>query len=254
MNTRNVLRPSTEVDTLYNDALKQAHLLIAGTTGSGKSVLVNNIMYNALCYTTMEKQFILIDPKRVELIAYKELPHTIAYASESQEMIAALEIAMNITNKRYREMQKAALKKYIGSDIYVIIDELADLMCIDKKHVKPLLQRLCQIGRAARVHVIACTQCVLSSAGVLPSEIKCNFDARFGLRTRSAQDSRNVLDMNGLETLPKYGKAIYMTPDCITKCTIDMISETEIQKRIDYWLNLYRHESPIKRFIRGLLS
>lgn len=251
MNTRNVLRPSTEVDTLYNDALKQAHLLIAGTTGSGKSVLVNNIMYNALCYTNTEKQFILIDPKRVELISYKCLPHTIAYASEPPEMIAALEMAMNITNKRYREMQKAALKKYIGSDIYVIIDELADLMCIDKKHVKPLLQRLCQIGRAARVHVIACTQCPLRE--IIPTEIKVNFDARFGLRTRSSQDSRNILEMNGLENLPKYGKAVYMTPNITTLCTIDMISETEIQKRIDYWLNLYRHESPIKRFIRSLL-
>ena len=222
-----------KIYSLYEDMLQQPHLLVAGATGSGKSVLINGIIYTALKDSPREKQFILIDPKRVELCKYKALPHCIRYASEPGDMIGALQYAMNITESRYKDMQREGITKYNGGDVYVIIDELADLMTTNKKQVQPLLQRLCQIGRAARVHVIAATQCPLRE--VIPTPIKVNFDARVGLRTRGKQDSRNILDMNGCEQLPRYGQGYYMTPEGLTLYTIPYISPEEINSIIEYW-------------------
>ena len=185
------------------------------------------------CCTPGSARFVLIDPKRVELSAYRHIPHVLRYASEPGDMIDALEAAMDETERRYQAMQKKGVRKYTGADLYVIIDELADLMTTDKKHVQPLLQRLCQIGRAARVHVIAATQCPLSA--VIPTPIKVNFDARVALRTRSAQDSRNILGVTGCEQLPRYGQGFYMTPEGTTLYNIPYTSDEEIERLVKYW-------------------
>ncbi len=218
---------------LYDSMLKQPHLLIAGATGSGKSVIINGLIYTAIIQSPATNQFILIDPKRVELVQYRYLPHTIDYSSEPFEMVASLTYAMMITENRYKEMQKRGIKKYTGSHIYVIIDELADLMTTNKKEVQPLIQRLAQVGRAANVHIIAATQCPLAT--VIPTPIKVNFDARVGLRTRSKQDSRNILDMTGCELLPRYGQGYYMTPESTLKYHIPMYSDEEITELCNYW-------------------
>ena len=231
-------RPGMCIYEIFKDALQQPHLLIAGATGSGKSVVINDIIYTALSRYPVDEpdgtQFILIDPKRVELISYKRLPHTIRYASEPKEMLAAIQYAMNLCEKRYKAMQRKSLKKYDGGDIYLIIDEFADLMTTQRKAVQPLIQRLAQIGRAARVHIILATQTPI--AKVLPTEIKCNFDARFGLRTRSAQDSRNIIGMPGLESLKPYGTAYYMTPKREQLYNIPYIQDDELNKVINFWL------------------
>lgn len=233
--------PNGRYYDLYKDMLSQPHLLIAGATGSGKSVVINGIMYTALHDSPGRVRFILIDPKRVELIDYKTLPHTIAYASEPGQMVQALIQAMDITEERYRRMQADHAKKYHGSAIYVIIDELADLMTTDRKHVQPLIQRLCQIGRAANVHVIAATQCPLAT--VIPTPIKVNFDSRVGLRTRSAQDSRNILGLKGCEVLPRYGQGYYMTPDGLTLYNIPMHTASEIDAIARYWKTTKPHRT-----------
>lgn len=217
----------------YANMLTQPHLLIAGATGSGKSVVENAVIYTALFKTPQEVQFILIDPKRVELIDYARLPHTLYYASEPDTMVKALYYAMDVTEQRYKEMQRKHTKKYSGADLYVLIDEFADLMTTNKKQVQPLVQRLAQIGRAARVHLIICTQTPI--AKVLPTEIKVNFDARVALRTRSAQDSRNILGVKGCEALPRYGYGYYMTPEGVQLYQIPMIPDTEIAAIIANW-------------------
>lgn len=225
--------PQGEYYSLYGDMLKQPHLLIAGATGSGKSVVINGLVYAALHDSPARVELILIDPKRVELVDYKTLPHTIKYASEPGDMVQALEKAMEITESRYKAMQRDRVKKYNGGAVYVIIDELADLMTTNRRQVQPLLQRLCQIGRAANVHVIAATQCPLSS--VIPTPIKVNFDARVALRTRSAQDSRNILGVKGCELLPRYGQGYYMTPDGLTLYNIPMQDPADIAQIVKYW-------------------
>lgn len=178
-------------------------------------------------------QFILIDPKRVELVDYKPLPHTLMYASEPGEMVEALEKAMEITESRYKAMQRQRVKKYPGGALYVIIDELADLMTTARRQVQPLIQRLAQVGRAANVHIIAATQCPLAT--VIPTPIKVNFDSRVALRTRSAQDSRNILGLTGCELLPRYGQGYYMTPDGLKLYNIPMQPQEDINALVKYW-------------------
>jgi S-DNA-T family DNA segregation ATPase FtsK/SpoIIIE len=158
-------------------------------------------------------------------------------------MVQALETAMTITETRYKEMQRQRVKQYSGAAVYIIIDELADLMTTNKKQVQPLIQRLAQIGRAANVHIIAATQCPLSA--VIPTPIKVNFDSRVGLRTRSRQDSRNILGVPGCELLPRYGQGYYMTPAGLTLYNIPMYSPQELRDRVNYW----KHARPRLKWI-----
>jgi len=230
---RGYITPEGDVYTLFDDMARQPHLLIAGATGSGKSVVVNGIIYNLLHNGPAKSGLILIDPKRVELVQYKHVPHCLRYASEPTDMPQALQYAMRIVENRYTVMQREGARIYSGGDVYVIIDELADLMTTQKKAVLPILQRLCQIGRAAKVHVIACTQCPL--AKVIPTEVKVNFDARVALRTRSAQDSRNIISRTGCELLPRYGQGYYMTPEGLNLWNVPMYSDSDVDKLVSYW-------------------
>lgn len=226
--------PHGRIYNLYEDMTNQPHLLIAGITGSGKSVVVNGIITTLLFKTPQEVGLILIDPKRVELSMYKNLPHTMYYASEPQEMLNALIYAMDIVDARFQQMQARGERLYSGSDIYVIIDEWADLMTTQKQKVAPLVQRLAQIGRASKVHIILCTQTPI--AKIIPTEIKCNFDSRLGLRTRSAQDSRNIISRAGLELLPRYGKGVYMTPQGECEKRIPYIDDYERERLVRFWV------------------
>lgn len=218
---------------LYADMLRQPHLLVAGATGSGKSVVINGIICTALYQSPADVAFILIDPKRVELAEYKTIQHVIKYASEPADMLQALNVALTITETRYKAMQRDGVRKWTGGAVYVIIDELADLMTTQKRAVQPLLQRLAQIGRAAKVHIIAATQCPLRE--VIPTAIKVNFDARVGLRTRSPQDSRNILNATGCEKLPRYGQGYYMTPEGLTLYNIPLIEDAERARLVNHW-------------------
>lgn len=189
---------------MYTPFLRLAerpHLLIAGATGSGKSVALNGIITTILMTSSpFCAQFVLIDPKKVELVQYKDLPHTARYASDHPEIVRSLQWAIEETDRRFSRMQSQGVKEYSGPHLYVIIDELADLMVSIKKETLPLLQRLAQIGRAARVHVIACSQNVL--AQTIPTVLKCNFSTILGLRTCNAQQSRFLISATGCEMLP----------------------------------------------------
>lgn len=218
---------------IYEHMAQQTHLLVAGATGSGKSVIINGIIYTALLDTPDKKRFILVDPKRVDLVKYKRVPHVIQYASEPDEIEQALKLATNLMDLRYSDMQKRDIEMYDGGDVYVVIDELADLMLTNKRVYSPLIQRLTQLGRAARVHCIIATQCPLRE--IISTPIKCNVDSRIGLRTRSAQDSRNILGMTGCEKLPRYGQGYYMTPDGLKLYNIPMYEPEKVSAVVSYW-------------------
>lgn len=237
MRKKFILTPSGSYPRLCADILKQPHTLIAGATGSGKSVLINSLIYAAMYNAPSENQFVLIDPKRVELIAYKQLPHTIDYASEPANIINTLKRCINIMEQRYIELQRQRLKRYQGAEIYVIIDEFADLMTTQKREALPILCRLAQLGRAAGIHLIVATQ--RPTRDIINGQIKVNIDSRIALRCPTAQDSRNIINRKGAELLPKYGKAFYLTPDTIRPVlvNIDLIPEAEINRLINYWKN-----------------
>lgn len=230
------ITPGGNTYDIYNDALRQPHLLIAGATGSGKSVIVNALIHAALLRLPGGPdgaRLILIDPKLVELAQWRKMPHTVAYASEPEEMLPTLRHAMALCDRRYHEAMRRKKKQYDGPDLYVIVDEFADLMTTQCRTVTPIIQRLAQVGRAAKIHLIIATQTPIRE--VIPTRIKCNFDARFGLRTRSAQDSRNIIERAGLETLPRYGRAVYMTPEAEQLCNVPMIPDAELCRVADWW-------------------
>ena len=231
--------PGGRVYRLYTHLADRPHLLIAGSTGSGKSVTVNGIIYALLASRApTECNFILIDPKKVELIQYARLPHTIRYASEPSDMIAALQDAVKETERRFTVMQRQGVREFSGPDLYVIVDELADLMVSQKNAALPPLQRLAQIGRAAHVHVIACSQNIM--AQTIPTVLKCNFPAVLGLRTANAAQSRYLIAAPGCETLPdprKAGKGCGYLRDGadLDRYELYMYSDDEINSMINYW-------------------
>lgn len=231
--------PGGRVFRLYSALADRPHLLIAGATGSGKSVTVNGIIYALLATRSpLRCRFVLVDPKKVELVQYARLPHVDRYASEPSDMIDALVYAVKETERRFSIMQARGLKEYDGPDLYVIIDELADLMTSQKKQALPPLQRLAQIGRAARVHVIACTQNVL--AVTIPTVLKCNFSTVLGLRTATAAQSRYLIAATGCESLPdpkKAGKGIGYLRDGadLDRYELYMYPDEEIARLVNYW-------------------
>lgn len=193
--------PGGSVYRPFRELATRPHLLIAGATGSGKSVTINGLITSLLLTKSPARcQFVLIDPKRVELKQFDAFPHTIRYASEPADMLRALEWTVDEIDRRYRSMQAQGVKEYTGPDLYVVIDELADLMTTQKKAVLPLLQRIGQVGRASSVHLWAGTQNVL--AVTIPTVLKCNFSTIVGLRTASRSQSRYLIDSPGCELLP----------------------------------------------------
>jgi S-DNA-T family DNA segregation ATPase FtsK/SpoIIIE len=231
--------PSGQVYTPFLRLSERPHLLIAGATGSGKSVALNGIIHSILMTCSPFKaQFVLVDPKKVELMQYARLPHTVRYASDHPDIVRALQWAVEETDRRFSAMQTMGIKEYDGPDLYVVIDELADLMVSIKKETLPLLQRLAQVGRAARVHVIACTQNVL--AVTIPTVLKCNFSTILGLRTCNAQQSRFLISAGGCEMLPdpkREGKGYGYLRDGadLEKLLIYKYPDAEVKHAIDWW-------------------
>lgn len=243
--------PGGTVYTLFCDMLQQSHMLIAGASGSGKSVLVNGLICTVLHYSPFNvpggKQLILIDPKRTELSPYKNTPHCLRYASEPGAMVQTLQYALGIVEQRYRTMERDGERKYTGSDIYVVIEELADLLTTQRHVVQPLIQRLCQIARAALVHVWCVTQCPL--AEIIGTPIKVNMTGIVALRTRSAQDSRNIIGEKGAECLPRYGQCLYVTPDKmnVEQWEVPYIRDEQQQELIKFWTDQNPGEKPVLR-------
>lgn len=244
--------PSGEHSRLYSDMLNAVHLLIAGDAGSGKSVALNGIIHAALFDSPAKKRFILIDLKKVELSDYRYLPHTIAYADDIKGAINALQNALDIIETRYKDMQRKHVKMYDGSDVYIMIDELADLMTVDPRRVTPLLQRICQIGRACKFHVIAATQ--RPTSDVIPAKITVNMDYRLGLLTGTAQHSRNIIGVSGCETLPDpitthSAFGYYKARSNLTLYKIPMVAQADLDKMVDYWT----HAKPRRTFFRPVV-
>lgn len=231
--------PSGAVYTPFLRMADRPHLLIAGATGSGKSVALNGIIYSLLMTNSpYDCMFVLIDPKRVELVQYADLPHCARYAADPPDIVRSLQWAVEETERRFRAMQERKIREYPGRHLYVVIDELADLMVSIRKETLPLLQRLAQIGRAARVHVIACSQNIL--AQTIPTTLKCNFPAVLGLRTANRQQSRFLIAEAGCESLPDparegRGYAFLRDGADLEKILIHKYSDEEVSAVITWW-------------------
>lgn len=232
------LTPSGAVCKLYKSMLNQPHLLVAGATGSGKSVLINSLISTSVYDSPALARFILLDPKTTELWQWANLPHTIQYSYEQDDMIKSLRNAIDIMENRLRHMHSVGERIWTGSQIYVVIDELADMLTTNKVEVVPLLQRIAQLGRAAGIHLIAATQCLLAS--VLPTQVRVNFAAVVCLRTATKQQSRFIVDKTGAELFPDpkvEGKALayYRTGADIKQFEVYRVNEEEQNRLISWW-------------------
>ncbi len=244
---------------IISDLAKLPHLLIAGATGSGKSVAINSMIITWLMRNTpYEIRFVLIDPKRVELTGFGGIPHLIGpVITDVDDVLRALTWVMLQMDERYRHFSQAKVRDLTGYNtwarhhhrstlpyIVVIIDELADIMLATKGEVEHMLTRLAQMARATGIHLVVATQ--RPSVDVITGLIKANFPARLAFQVTSQVDSRVILDMPGAESLLGRGDALFLPPDRPAPIRLQgaYVSDEEIGRVVSWWLEHWPESPP----------
>ena len=225
---------------ITGDLDSMTHLLIAGTTGSGKSVCINTIILSLLYRHPPDKcKFILIDPKMLELSTYEGIPHLLCpVITQPKKAASVLGWVVKEMESRYRLMTKEGVKNIDGYNskhklampyIVVIVDEMSDLMLVAGKEIENYIQKLSQMARAAGVHIIMATQ--RPSVDVITGTIKANFPTRISFQVTSKIDSRTILGEQGAEQLLGKGDMLYMSSaNRMIRIHAPFVSENEIEK------------------------
>ena len=216
------------------------HLLIAGTTGSGKSVCINTIIVSLLYKMSPDIcKFILIDPKMLELSSYEGIPHLLSpVITDAKKATSALGWTVKEMNNRYKLMSKVGVRNIDGYNskhklkmpyIIVVVDEMSDLMMVAGKEIENYIQKLSQMARAAGIHIIMATQ--RPSVDVITGTIKANFPTRISFQVSSKIDSRTILGEQGAEQLLGKGDMLFMSSaNRIVRIHGPYVSEKEIEQ------------------------
>ena len=225
---------------ITGDLSSMPHLLIAGTTGSGKSVCINTIILSLLYKHSPDKcKFILIDPKMLELSTYEGIPHLLCpVITEAKKAASVLGWVVKEMENRYKLMTRVGVRNIDGYNdknkvsmpyIVVIVDEMSDLMLVAGKEIENYIQKLSQMARAAGIHIIMATQ--RPSVDVITGTIKANFPTRISFQVTSKIDSRTILGEQGAEQLLGKGDMLYMTSaNKMIRIHAPYVSESEIEK------------------------
>ena len=225
---------------IVGDLFSMPHLLIAGTTGSGKSVCINTIILSLLYRHSPDKcKFILIDPKMLELSTYEGIPHLLCpVITEAKKAASVLGWVVKEMESRYRLMTKEGVRNIDGYNvkhklpmpyIVVVVDEMSDLMLVAGKEIENYIQKLSQMARAAGIHIIMATQ--RPSVDVITGTIKANFPTRISFQVTSKIDSRTILGEQGAEQLLGKGDMLYMSSaNRIVRIHAPYVSDNEIEK------------------------
>ena len=234
------LGKSISGNPIIGDLSSMPHLLIAGTTGSGKSVCINTIILSLLYRHAPDKcKFILIDPKMLELSTYEGIPHLICpVITEAKKAASVLGWVVKEMESRYRLMTKEGVRNIDGYNakhklpmpyIIVVVDEMSDLMLVAGKEIENYIQKLSQMARAAGIHIIMATQ--RPSVDVITGTIKANFPTRISFQVTSKIDSRTILGEQGAEQLLGKGDMLYMSSaNRIIRIHAPFVSDIEIEK------------------------
>ena len=234
------LGKSISGNPIIGDLSSMPHLLIAGTTGSGKSVCINTIILSLLYRHTPDKcKFILIDPKMLELSTYEGIPHLLCpVITEAKKAASVLGWVVKEMESRYRLMTKEGVRNIDGYNtkhklpmpyIVVVVDEMSDLMLVAGKEIENYIQKLSQMARAAGIHIIMATQ--RPSVDVITGTIKANFPTRISFQVTSKIDSRTILGEQGAEQLLGKGDMLYMSSaNRIVRIHAPFVSDNEIEK------------------------
>jgi len=226
--------------SIVGDLASMPHLLIAGTTGSGKSVCINTIILSLLYRHTPDRcKFILIDPKMLELSTYEGIPHLLCpVITEAKKAASVLGWVVKEMESRYRLMTKDGVRNIDGYNgkhqlpmpyIVVVVDEMSDLMLVAGKEIENYIQKLSQMARAAGIHIIMATQ--RPSVDVITGTIKANFPTRISFQVTSKIDSRTILGEQGAEQLLGKGDMLYMSSaNKIVRIHAPFVSDNEIEK------------------------
>lgn len=228
------------------DIAKMPHVLIAGTTGSGKSVMVNAFISSILFRASpSEVKFIMIDPKRVELTGYNEIPHLLSpVVVEPEQAVSALKWALKEMDKRYTKFAEAGVKNLEGYNelagfqaipyIVIVMDELADLMALAPVEVEDSIARLAQMARATGIHLVLATQ--RPSVDVITGLIKANIPCRIAFNVSSGIDSKVIIDGPGAEKLLGRGDMLYVPPDQAKPTRIQgtFVSDQDVKRLVNF--------------------
>jgi DNA segregation ATPase FtsK/SpoIIIE, S-DNA-T family len=240
---------------VFGDLGKMPHLLVAGATGSGKSVCLNTIIASLLVSATPDQvQILMIDPKRVELTVYNGIPHLIKEVITDARMAAGALFEMTKEmDARYERFAKAGVRKIEEYNakypdeklpfVVIVIDELADLMLVAPAKVETTIMRLAQLARATGIHLIVATQ--RPSVDVITGLIKANIPSRISFAVSSQVDSRVILDMNGAERLLGRGDMLYLPIDAPKPIRAQgaFITGNEVNRLVDFWAKQARPEN-----------
>ncbi len=247
---------------LIADIGKMPHVLVAGTTGSGKSVLINSFITSLLFRASPEEvKMIMIDPKRVELTGYNGIPHLmVPVIVEVEKILSALKWATNEMDRRYKTFAERGVRNIDGYNelagfqalpyIVILIDELADLMMFAPVEVEDTIARLAQMARATGIHLVVATQ--RPSVDVITGLIKANIPARIAFSVSSMIDSRVIIDGPGAEKLLGRGDMLYIPPDQAKPTRIQgaFVSDKEVKALVGY----LKEKSPAVEYTEEIVS
>ena len=252
------------------DLSSMPHLLIAGTTGSGKSVCIAAITACLVMNNTpADMRLVMIDPKMVELVRFNGLPHLYGKVeTDIQRILGVLRWAVTEMDRRYKLLEEMharnidsfnrKARRHKGFEplprIVVLLDELADLMMTAPDQTEPMLIRLAQLARATGIHLVVATQ--RPSTDVVTGLIKANFPARISFAVASSVDSRVILDTGGAESLLGHGDMLFMPPEVAAPVRVQgvMVSDAEVDKIILYWQTVHPTEANATPPWEGLLK
>jgi len=246
-------------NALAADLAAMPHLLVAGTTGSGKSVCVNAIIASLLMHNTPDElRLLMVDPKRVELTGYDGIPHLLApVVVEMDRVIGALQWVTREMDQRYHKFSEIGARSIVEFNLdaasngqrklpylVVVIDELADLMMLAPDETERTITRLAQLARATGIHMVISTQ--RPSVDVVTGLIKANFPARIAFAVTSGTDSRVILDQTGAERLLGRGDMLFQAPDAAAPVRLQgvFVSDYELLRLVQYWRGLAGYVAP----------